>query len=457
MKRYAIILSAGKGTRMKSAVNKMLHPIMGKPMVGYPVEASLESGVEEVVSVLGVDADKVKEYLKETCQFVYQEEQLGTAHAVRQAADIMKHKQGTTLVICGDTPLISSSTINQLFNHHEQSNAKATILTATAQDPYGYGRVIRSDDGNVAKIVEHKDATPSELAVTEINTGTYCFDNQALFEALEQVDNDNAQGEYYLPDVIEILNGQNKSVSAYQIDCMSDALGVNDRNALAQATALMRQRINQAHMTAGVTLIDPDNTYIDIDVKIGSDTVIEPGVYIKGQTTIGNGVMIGMGSVLNDAVIDDHVTIQSSSIEKATVGAHCTIGPNSRLREGAVLKESVHIGNYVEVKNSVMDCYAKAGHHAYIGDARIGQRVNISCGVIFANYDGSQKHTSVIEEDVFIGSNVTIVSPINVSKGAFLAAGSTITEDVAADTLAIARSRQQLKSDYNQVRHRTQH
>lgn len=448
MKRYAIILSAGKGTRMKSTVNKMLHPVMGKPMVGYSVDASKEAGAEEVVSILGVDAEKVKDYLDGKCQFAYQEDQLGTAHAVMQAAPIMKEKKGTTLVICGDTPLISSETIRDLFDYHEREKSKATILTATADNPFGYGRVIRSDDDSVLKIVEQKDATEEEQAVKEINTGTYCFDNEALFKALEQVNNDNAQGEYYLPDVIEILKNEGEVVSAYSMEDMTDSLGVNDRIALSKATTLMRQRINQRHMTEGVTLIDPANTYIEPSVSIGSDTVIEPGVYLKGNTTIGSGVTVGMGSVLNNAVIEDNVMIRASYIDDAVVGSGSDIGPHSRLRPGTVLKDNVHIGNYVEVKNSTLESGAKAGHHAYIGDAHIGKRVNISCGVIFANYDGKHKHRSMISDDVFIGSNVTIVSPVNVEKGAFLAAGSTISQDVQQDTLAIARSRQENKSDY---------
>lgn len=448
MKRFAIILAAGKGTRMKSKVNKMLHPVMGQPMVNYSVEVATQAGAEEIISILGVDAEMVQDYLGGRSQFAYQEEQLGTAHAVMQAADLLEGKEGTTLVICGDTPLISNETIENLYNYHEQEGAKATILTAIADDPFSYGRVLRSEEGTVTKIVEQKDATEEEKQVREINTGTYCFDNKALFEALKQVDNNNAQGEYYLPDVIEILNAQAEKVSAYSMTDMADSLGVNDRTALAKANQLMQQRINQQHMLAGVTLIDPDNTYIEVGVEIGPDTTIEPGVYLKGQTTIGSNVTIGMGSVITDSQIADDVTIISSNITEATVGQHSDIGPNSRLRKGTILEDNVHIGNYVEVKNATLKSGVKAGHHAYIGDATIGERVNVSCGVIFANYDGINKHHSVIEADVFIGSNVTIVSPVTVQAGAFLAAGSTINQDVAADALAIARSRQENKADY---------
>lgn len=448
MKRFAIILAAGKGTRMKSKVNKMLHPVMGQPMVNYSVEVATQAGAEEIISILGVDAEMVQDYLGDRSQFAYQEEQLGTAHAVMQAADLLEGKEGTTLVICGDTPLISNETIENLYNYHEQEGAKATILTAIADNPFSYGRVLRSEEGTVTKIVEQKDATEEEKQVREINTGTYCFDNKALFEALKQVDNDNAQGEYYLPDVIEILNAQDEKVSAYSMTDMADSLGVNDRTALAKANQLMQQRINQQHMLAGVTLIDPDNTYIESGVEIGPDTTIEPGVYLKGKTTIGSNVTIGMGSVITDSQIADDVTIISSNITEATVGQHSDIGPNSRLRKGTILEDNVHIGNYVEVKNATLKSGVKAGHHAYIGDATIGERVNVSCGVIFANYDGINKHHSVIEADVFIGSNVTIVSPVTVQAGAFLAAGSTINQDVAADALAIARSRQENKADY---------
>lgn len=448
MNRYTVVLAAGQGTRMKSKLYKVMHPVMGKPMVGYAVDSAREAEVDQIVTITGVGAEVVKNYLDERSKYVLQEEQLGTAHAVMQAEKILGGKKGTTLVICGDTPLISSETITQLFEFHKQNNLKGTILTAHEDDPFGYGRVIRQDNGDVLKIVEEKDATVEEKAVQEINTGTYCFDNEILFDALQKVSNDNAQGEYYLPDVIEILKDEQHKVGAFQLENNSDALGVNDRVALAKANELMRKRINEKHMRNGVTLIDPLNTYIETDVKIGSDSVIEPGVYLKGQTVIGEDVHIGAHSIIKDAKIGSNVVINQSNIEDAVVGDGSDIGPNSRLRPGAILEENVHVGNYVEVKKSLIKKGSKAGHHAYIGDAEIGEEVNISCGVIFANYDGANKHRSVIGDRAFIGSNVTVVSPVNVEEGAFVAAGSTITKDVAKDSLAIARARQENKEAY---------
>lgn len=448
MNRYTVVLAAGQGTRMKSKLYKVMHPVMGKPMVGYAVDSAREAGVNEVVTITGVGAEVVKDYLGDRSQYVLQEEQLGTAHAVMQAEELIGQNEGTTLVLCGDTPLISSETMNELFNYHEQNDLKGTILTAHEDNPHGYGRVIRQEDGNVLKIVEEKDASEEERAVQEINTGTYCFDNKALFDALQKVSNDNAQGEYYLPDVIEILKEENMKVGAFQLSNNSDALGVNDRVALAKATRLMRQRINEKHMRNGVTLIDPESTYIDVDVTIGSDSVIEPGVYLKGNTVIGEDTIIGAHSIIEDSKIGNNVVIKQSSIEEAIVGDGSDVGPNSRLRPGAELEENVHVGNYVEVKKALLKKGAKAGHHSYIGDAEIGENVNVSCGVIFANYDGANKFKSVIGDNAFIGSNVTVVSPVNVEDGAFLAAGSTITKDVLKDSLAIARSRQENKDGY---------
>lgn len=448
-KRYAVILAAGQGTRMKSRLYKVMHKVMGKPMVGHVVEAAKEAGIDQVVTVTGVGAETVKEYLGEKSDYVLQEQQLGTAHAVKHAENMLKDKEGTTLVICGDTPLLKSETLEKLMEFHEAEEAKATVLTAHAQAPSGYGRVIRSEAGSVVKIVEEKDASEEEKSVQEINTGTYCFDNQALFKALQEVKNENVQEEYYLPDVIEILKAKEELVSAFQLENMDEAIGVNDRVALSEANRLMKERINEKHMRNGVTIIDPSNTYIEKDVVIGMDTIVEPGVYIKGNTTIGEEATIGAYSLIQDSQVGDRVTVTMSVLEEAIMGNGSDIGPNSRLRPGAVLKEHVHIGNFVEVKNSILDKNTKAGHHAYIGDAQIGENVNIGCGTIFVNYDGKNKHKSYIGNNVFIGSNSNIVPPINVADNSFIAAGSTITKDVPADAMAIARARQEIKENYS--------
>ncbi|GEQ32443.1 bifunctional UDP-N-acetylglucosamine diphosphorylase/glucosamine-1-phosphate N-acetyltransferase GlmU [Marinilactibacillus psychrotolerans] len=447
-KRYAVVLAAGQGTRMKSKLYKVMHPVMGKPMVGHVVDAALEVEMDKIVTVTGVGAETVQEYLRNKSAYVLQEEQLGTAHAVKQAASILKDKEGTTLVICGDTPLLTSETLSGLVDFHESEGAKATVLTAHANEPFGYGRVIRSNNGAVMKIVEQKDASEEETKVQEINTGTYCFDNKALFNALEKVTNENIQGEYYLPDVIEILKKQGELVAAFQLDNMDEALGVNDRVALAQAYQSMKKRINEQHMRNGVSIIDPANTYIESNVKIGQDTVIEPGVYLKGNTEIGRDVLIGAHSVIADSKIGNNVKITSSTIEESIMGDNSDIGPNSHLRPQTILKESVHIGNYVEVKKATIGNNTKIGHLTYVGDAELGENINIGCGTVFVNYDGKNKHKINIGDNAFIGCNANLIAPVTVEKNTYVAAGSTITDTVPENALAIARARQTIKEGY---------
>ena len=319
MKRFGIILAAGKGTRMKSSLYKVLHPVCGKPMVEHVVEKLEKANTDEIVTIVGCGAEMVKEVLGNRCQYALQAEQLGTGHAVLQAEEVLGAKEGTTIVLCGDTPLITEETINQLIDTHQKSNAKATILTGFADNPTGYGRVIRSEDGYVMKNVEQKDATPEELCIQEVNTGTYCFDNQTLFKALHQVGNNNAQGEYYLPDVLEIIKKDGGMVAAYQMPNFDEGLGVNDRIALSKAEKIMRKRINQYYMTQGVSLIDPETTYIEASVGIGSDTVIEPNVVIKGNTVIGENCFIGAHSVISNSILEDGVRVISSNLEDSAV------------------------------------------------------------------------------------------------------------------------------------------
>lgn len=448
MKNYAIVLAAGKGTRMKSALYKVLHKVSGKAMVDHVVTNVEHAGVDKIVTIVGFGAEKVQELLQERCDYALQKEQLGTGHAVKQAKAVLGDLEGTTIVICGDTPLITSDTIQKAMQYHQKRQAKATILTAMADDPTGYGRVIRDEQGHVLKNVEHKDANEEERQVREINTGTYVFDNRALFEALDQVTNDNAQGEYYLPDVLEILNNAGYIVAAYVMEKMSDSLGVNDRVALAKAEQLMRQRINEEHMRNGVTLIDPQTTYIEGDVVIGEDTIIEPNVYLKGQTVIGKNCFIGSQSELVDMVLADNVSVRSSCLEQSVIACGVDIGPMAHIRPNSVLGERVHVGNFVEVKNATIGNDTKMGHLTYIGDADLAERINVGCGTIVVNYDGKHKHRSSVGSDSFIGCNANLVSPIQVGEGAFIAAGSTITENVPNNALAIARNRQENKQDY---------
>ncbi|MBC1516205.1 bifunctional UDP-N-acetylglucosamine diphosphorylase/glucosamine-1-phosphate N-acetyltransferase GlmU [Listeria immobilis] len=447
-KRYAVVLAAGQGTRMKSKLYKVLHPVCGKPMVEHVVDQISTLDVDKVVTIVGHGAEKVQEHLAGKSEFVKQEEQLGTAHAVLQAKTALADKDGVTLVVCGDTPLIEASTMEALLKYHHEKRAKATILTTVIEDPTGYGRIIRDDLGIVEKIVEHKDATEKEQRISEINTGTYCFDNKALFEALENVSNDNVQGEYYLPDVIKILKGLDEVVAAYRMESFEESLGVNDRIALAEASKLMQRRINENHMRNGVTLVNPESTYIDINVKIGQDTVIEPGVMLRGNTVIGDDCIVTSGSEIANSVIGERAHIRSSAIFESKVGDDVQIGPYAHLRPESDIHNNVKIGNYVETKKAVVGEGTKLPHFIYMGDAEIGKNVNIGCGSIAVNYDGKNKAKTIIGDDVFVGCNSNLVAPIKVGNRAFIAAGSTITKDVPEDALGIARAKQDNKIGY---------
>lgn len=445
---YAIVLAAGQGTRMKSDLYKVLHPVCGKPMVEHVVDHILGIGADKIVTIVGHGAEMVEETLGAKSEYALQAEQLGTAHAVQQAEDRLGELEGITLVVCGDTPLIKSETMQALIAHHSDTKAKATILTAHADDPTGYGRIIRDEQGNVLRNVEHKDASPEERKVTEINTGTYCFDNRALFEALKKVKNDNAQGEYYLPDVIGILKAEQALISAYVTDDFSETIGINDRVILSEAEKVMRQRIAESHMRSGVTIIDPGSTYISSDAKIGRDAVLQPGTMIEGQTVIGEKCIIGPNSHIANSEIGNHTTIHSSVVRDSIIGSGTTVGPFAHIRPESKLSDNVRIGNFVEVKKSRLGEGSKVSHLSYIGDAEVGTDVNIGCGTITVNYDGKNKHTTTIEDDVFVGCNSNLVAPVKIGKGAYVAAGSTITKDVPESSLAIGRARQENKEGY---------
>ncbi|WP_068675838.1 bifunctional UDP-N-acetylglucosamine diphosphorylase/glucosamine-1-phosphate N-acetyltransferase GlmU [Oceanobacillus sp. Castelsardo] len=446
--RYAVILAAGQGTRMKSKLYKVLHPVMGRPMVQHVIDQLTPLNLDETVTIVGFGAEMVKEVIGNQSKFVIQEEQLGTGHAVIQAKSLLQDKEGTTIVVCGDTPLITNNTFEALFKHHEEEGASATILTAKADDATGYGRVIRNAENEVERIVEHKDANEAELQVTEINTGTYCFDNQALFQALKEVSNDNVQGEYYLPDVIEILRNQSKKVTAFMTDHFDETLGVNDRVALAKAEKTMKERINEKHMRNGVSIIDPENTYIHPEVIIESDVVVHPGTIIKGASIIKENAEIGPNSEIINCEVGESTVIRHSVASDSKIGNRVNIGPFAHIRPDSTIGHGAKVGNFVEIKKSVMGEGSKASHLSYIGDAQVGSNVNIGCGTITVNYDGVNKYLTTIEDDSFIGCNSNLIAPVTIGKGSYVAAGSTITKDVPSEALSVARARQTNKEGY---------
>lgn len=448
MKKFVVVLAAGKGTRMKSQLYKVLHQVCGKSMVEHVVEAAQAIEPDKIVTVVGNGAEEVKKVLKGKSEFALQAKQLGTGDAVLTAGKELAGKDGATLVITGDTPLFTSETFQKLFDYHQNKGNAATVLTAQAPNPYGYGRIIRDDQDNVLRIVEQKDGTPEDLKVTEINTGVFCFDNKQLFETLPHVNNRNAQGEYYLTDVLEILRNEGQRIGAYRMRDFSESIGVNDRVALAQATKIMQERINKKHMENGVTFIDPTTAYIDANVKIGCDTVIEGNVVIKGNSVIGSDCSITSGSRIDNSKIGNHVTVTSSTIEDSKMDNHSDVGPNSHLRPRSVIRQGAHIGNFVEIKDAEIGENSKVGHLTYVGDATLGKDVNVGCGTIFANYDGVKKDRTIVGNRTFIGSGATIVAPVKIADHAFIAADSTITKDVEEYDMAIARGRQVNKPNY---------
>lgn len=448
MKVIGLVLAAGQGTRMKSKLSKVMHPICGKPMIGHIMDTLEQLGTDRTVVIIGHDSQTVKDYIGERASFALQAERLGTGHAVMQAEQLLKDEEGITIVLCGDTPLIQASSLQHLLNIHQQSGAAGTILTAHLDDPFGYGRIVRDSEGHVARIVEEKDCSTEEAHIQEINTGTFCFDNRKLFAALKQVNNDNVQQEYYLTDVIGILQEQGDIIQAHCLDDERESIGINDRIMLAEAERTMRQRINTEHMRNGVTLIDPERTYIDAEVKIGMDTVIHPGTTITGETVIGEQCVIGPNCDIMESLIQDGSEVRHSVLRDAHIGTATNVGPYAHLRPGTRIGDDVRIGDFVETKNATIGDGTTIAHLSYVGDAEVGKEVNIGCGAITVNYDGFNKHKTEIEDGAFIGSNVNLIAPIKVGKQAFVVAGSTITSDVEGNSLAIARARQTNKPEY---------
>ena len=448
MRTTAIILAAGQGTRMKSKLPKVLHRVLGKPMVQWVIDCLTAAGVTDKITVLGHGAEQVATVVGEQTSIVYQTEQLGTGHAVMQGVKALGTENDCVIVICGDTPLLQADTIKALLAKHNAEKNMVTVLTAQASDPTGYGRIVRNG-AQIEAIVEQKDATEEEKTITEINTGTYCFNQQFLLQYLPTLTTNNAQKEYYLTDLIKIANQNQFPVGGYQLDDFSESLGVNNRVQLAQAEQVLRQRKCNEVMLAGVTLMDPASTYIGADVVIGNDTIIYPNVVLEGATVIGSDNIIGMNCRFVDSIIGDNNDIQSTTIVESTVGNGCKIGPMAYLRPGTVLADQVKIGDFVEVKKSQIGTGTKIPHLSYVGDAVVGNSVNIGCGTITCNYDGVNKYQTTIKDNAFIGSNTNLVAPVVVEEKAFIGAGSTITKDVPADTLAVVRGELRLKDDWS--------
>lgn len=447
VKTKSIILAAGQGTRMKSSTSKVLHEIFHKPLVYYPIEAARYAGAQEVCLVVGHKSEEVMKTFGDTVKYALQAERLGTGHAVMQAMDFIGD-DGEILVLYGDTPLITAQTIEKMLAFHRKKKNAVTVLSALVDDPTGYGRIVRDESKHFVKIVEQKDATDEEKRITEINGGMYVFEAKHLKSALSKITNNNKQQEYYLTDTIEILLHEGYNVDAIAIMNPDDILGVNSREQLAQATAIMKQRINRKHMDNGVTLIDPHHTYIDPEVEIGQDTVIEPGCIIEGNTSIGENCIIGCNTKIRNCKVGNSVAIESSMLIDSQIDEGCHIGPFAYIRPNSHIGAKVKIGDFVEIKNATIGEGTKVSHLTYIGDADVGCDVNFGCGTVVVNYDGEKKHRTTIKDHAFIGCNTNLVSPVVIEENVYTAAGSTITQDVPKNSLAIARARQEIKPEW---------
>jgi len=437
-----IILAAGKGTRMKSKLPKVLHKVCGKTMVECVIDEAVKCGSEGICVVVGDKAEMVKDCLKDKgVEFALQAEQLGTGHAVMQAMDFIDEDKDI-LVLYGDTPLLKGETFEKLISFHREHKYGVSIISAVVEDSAGYGHIIRDENGAFVKNVEYKDCSEEEKLVKEINTGIYIFKGSELKRALGLITNDNVQGEYYLPDTLEIILKGEFGADAFVAEDAAEFSGVNSRVQLAEAEKIMRERINLFHMTNGVTIINPDTTYIGADVEIGMDTIIYPGCVLEGKTVIGEDCKVGPDCRLTDMILADNVSIQYTTAMESSVGNGTKVGPYAYIRPNCKIGENIKVGDFVEVKNSVIGNGTKISHLTYIGDSDVGERINFGCGTITVNYDGKKKFRTVVEDDVFVGCNANLIAPVTVKKGSYVAAGSTVTDDVPEKNLAIARSRQ---------------
>ena len=444
------MLAAGKGTRMKSRLPKVLHKIGGLTIIERVLRTAAALNPGSITIVVGHGADEVKASLakRPSLQFAAQEQQLGTGHALLQTRPHLEGKSGTVVLLSGDAPLVSVDSLNALLATHRDAGASATVMTANFPRPFGYGRIVRTN-GKISKIVEERDATSAQKAIGEINSGIYAFDLAPLFSALDSIGTANKQGEYYLPDLVAIYRKQKRAVTAWTVARADEIRGINSRAELAEVTTMVRQQKNEELMAAGVTLIDPATTYVDADVVVGPDTVIYPCVFLEGSTKIGAACEIQSGARIFNSTIGDRVCVRNHTVvTDSTVEAGAFLGPFAHIRPGSRVGEGAHVGNFVELKKTDMGKGAKANHLAYLGDATIGPKTNVGAGTITCNYDGEKKHQTVIGAGVFVGSNSTLVAPVTLADGSYIAAGSAVTTDVPAGALAIGRARQENKDGW---------
>lgn len=447
MKNFAIVLAAGKGTRMKTELPKCAFPILKKPMIEYIIENIEDSVVDETVAVIGYKKEIFEDMLNGRASFAYQEQQLGTGHAVMMTKELLAAKRGTTIILLGDMPLIDQKIIDKVISYHTDRGNDLTVVTTEFENPKGYGRIIRNEYRNIEAIVEHNDCTDEQKRIKEVNTGVYVVNNTHLFKVLDKIEMNEKNGEYYLTDIIEIMK-KDYVVGTFVLWDNTKAIGVNDLFSVSIAEKVLREEINKVHMLNGVSIINPETVTIGHDVEIESNVIIYPNTYITGQSSIKTGSKIGSNTEIHNSVIHENVSVKQSLVYDSEIHPNTTIGPFAHLRNGAIIGSNNRIGNFVEVKNSRTGDGTKAAHLAYIGDAETGKNVNFGCGSITVNYDGVKKSKTVIGNDVFIGCNTNLVAPINVGDNVFIAAGSTVTKNIPKGALAIARNKQINKEDY---------
>jgi bifunctional UDP-N-acetylglucosamine pyrophosphorylase/glucosamine-1-phosphate N-acetyltransferase len=436
MKLSAVILAAGQGTRMKSNLPKVLHPLLGKPMAWYALKAAQQVTGSKPVMVIGHGADQVRQVLSDQAEYVLQEPQLGTGHAVMQAEAVLRGKSDILLVTYADMPLLTGETLGKLVEKALSHTGPVSMLTVTTEETRGFGRILRNPAGQVSGIVEEAQATPEQLSIHELNPGVYCFRSSWLWQALQRITL-SPKGEYYLTDLVGMAVADGHIIQTIEVENPDEVIGINTRPHLAQAEALMRQRINHQWMLAGVTMIDPTNTYIEPEVSLGPDTILWPGTYLHGNSQIGAGCVIGPNTIIKDTKVGDNCTLLASVLECALLEDHVEIGPYCHLRKGAHLSTGVHMGNFGEVKNSTLGPGAKMGHFSYLGDATVGAEANIGAGTITCNFDGTHKYPTEIGEGAFIGSNTMLVAPVKVGAGAKTGAGAVVTKDIPPNSLAV--------------------